>query len=127
MADHDELDRINTGISGLNDILGGGLPPGQMYLLEGDPGTGKTTLAMQFILAGVKRGEKALYITLSESKAELEGSAVSHGWDVEQLPIEEFIPAEASLTPEQQYTVFHPSEVELAGTIQKLTQLIDNV
>ena len=127
MADHHQLDRIDTGISGLNDILGGGLPSGQMYLLEGDPGTGKTTLAMQFIMAGVKTGESALYITLSESKAELEGSALSHGWDVKQLPISEFIPAEASLTPEQQYTVFHPSEVELASTIQKLTQLIDEV
>ena len=127
MADHHQLDRIDTGIYGLNDILGGGLPSGQMYLLEGDPGTGKTTLAMQFIMAGVKTGESALYITLSESKAELEGSALSHGWDVKQLPISEFIPAEASLTPEQQYTVFHPSEVELAGTIQKLTQLIDEV
>jgi circadian clock protein KaiC len=123
----DELNRIDTGIFGLNDILSGGLPGGQMYLLEGDPGTGKTTLAMQFIIAGVKKGERALYITLSESKAELEGSARSHGWDVEQLPIAEFIPAEASLSPEQQYTVFHPSEVELAGTIQKLTQLIDKV
>ena len=127
MADHHQLDRIDTGIYGLNDILGGGLPSGQMYLLEGDPGTGKTTLAMQFIMAGVRRGESALYITLSESKTELEGSAVSHGWDVKQLPISEFIPAEASLTPEQQYTVFHPSEVELASTIQKLTQLIDEV
>jgi circadian clock protein KaiC len=127
MADHGELGRIDTGISGLNDILGGGLPSGQMYLLEGDPGTGKTTLAMQFIMAGVKRGEKALYITLSESKAELEGSAISHGWDINQLPISEFIPAEASLSPEQQYTVFHPSEVELAGTIQRLTQIIDDV
>lgn len=127
MTDHGELGRIDAGISGLNDILGGGLPGGQMYLLEGDPGTGKTTLAMQFIMAGVKRGEKALYITLSESKAELEGSAISHGWDINQLPISEFIPAEASLSPEQQYTVFHPSEVELAGTIQKLTQIIDDV
>lgn len=127
MTDNGELGRIDAGISGLNDILGGGLPGGQMYLLEGDPGTGKTTLAMQFIMAGVKRGEKALYITLSESKAELEGSAISHGWDINQLPISEFIPAEASLSPEQQYTVFHPSEVELAGTIQKLTQIIDDV
>ncbi|WP_373694130.1 ATPase domain-containing protein [Edaphobacter paludis] len=111
----------------MNDILSGGLPGGQMYLLEGDPGTGKTTLAMQFIIAGVNRGERALYVTLSESKDELEGSALSHGWDIAQLPIAEFIPAEASLSPEQQYTVFHPSEVELAGTIQKLTQLIDDV
>ncbi|WP_263384696.1 ATPase domain-containing protein [Granulicella arctica] len=118
-------DRINTGVSGLNDILSGGLPAGQMYLLEGDPGTGKTTLAMQFIIEGVRSGEKGLYVTLSESKSELDASARSHGWDVAELPIAEFIPAEASLSPDQQYTVFHPSEVELAGTIQKLTQLID--
>ena len=117
--------RLDTGISGLNEILHGGLPPGQMYLLEGDPGTGKTTVAMQFIMAGIALGEKALYITLSEPRSELEGSARSHGWDPAHLPIAEFVPEEASLSPDQQYTVFHPSEVELASTIQKLTDLID--
>jgi circadian clock protein KaiC len=122
-----EFGRLDTGVDGLDNILGGGLPAGQMYLLEGDPGTGKTTLAMQFVMAGVKRGEKALYITLSESQSELESSARSHGWDPALLPIAEFIPAEASLMPEQQYTVFHPSEVELATTIQKLTQIIAEV
>ncbi len=121
------LERISSGVVGLDDILSGGLPRGQMYLLEGNPGTGKTTLAMQFILEGVRLGEKALYITLSESRAELEGSARSHGWRTEDLPIAEFIPAEASLSPDQQYTVFHPSEVELATTIQKLTQVIESV
>ncbi len=119
--------RIDTGVDGLDDILSGGLPERQMYLLEGDPGTGKTTLAMQFIIAGVQAGLKGLYVTLSESKAELENSARSHGWNTEELPIAEFVPAEASLSPEQQYTVFHPSEVELAETIQKLTQLIGRV
>lgn len=119
--------RIDTGVDGLDDILSGGLPARQMYLLEGDPGTGKTTLAMQFIIAGVQVGLKGLYVTLSESKAELENSARSHGWNTEELPIAEFVPAEASLSPEQQYTVFHPSEVELAETIQKLTQLIERV
>lgn len=121
------LRRIDTGVSGLNDILLGGLPAGQMYLLEGDPGTGKTTVAMQFVLAGVRAGETGLYITLSEPAAELRASAQSHGWDPAELPIAEFVPAEASLSPEQQYTVFHPSEVELAGTIQRLTKLIDEV
>jgi circadian clock protein KaiC len=121
----EKTSRIDTGVSGLNDILSGGLPAGQMYLLEGDPGTGKTTLAMQFIIAGVKAGEKALYLTLSESKAGLEGSARSHGWKIEDLPIAEFIPAEASLNPKQQYSVFHPSEIELSETVQKFTQLIE--
>ena len=116
--------RVATGVVGLDDILMGGLPKGQMYLLEGNPGTGKTTLAMQFILAGQQQGERCLYITLSESESELADSARSHGWDPANIPIVEFIPVEASLSPEQQYTVFHPSEVELAATIQKLTQVI---
>ena len=119
--------RIDTGVDGLNDILSGGLPAGQMYLLEGVPGTGKTTVAMQFIMAGVRAGERGLYITLSESKNELEASARSHGWDTALLPIAEFVPAEASLSAEQQYTVFHPSEVELASTIQKLTEEVERV
>ena len=117
--------RVDTGVEGLNDILCGGLPAGQMYLLEGNPGTGKTTLAMQFIRTAILAGEKGLYVTLSESKRELESSARSHGWSAQDLSIAEFVPDEASLNPEQQYTVFHPSEVELASTIQKLTQLID--
>ena len=118
---------LDTGIPGLNDILNGGLPPGQMYLLEGDPGTGKTTLAMQFIMAGTDAGERSLYITLSEPRSELEASARSHGWDTERIPIAEFVPEEAALAPEQQYTVFHPSEVEFANTIRKLTELIDRL
>lgn len=117
--------RIDTGVQGLNDILSGGLPSGQMYLLEGTPGTGKTTVALQFIRTAIKAGETALYVTLSESKRELEASARSHGWKNEELSIAEFIPEEASLSPDQQYTVFHPSEVELASTIQKLTELIE--
>ncbi len=117
--------RVDTGVQGLNDILSGGLPVGQMYLLEGSPGTGKTTLAMQFIRTAILAGEKALYITLSESKRELEASAQSHGWQVDELSIAEFVPEEATLHPEQQYTVFHPSEVELVSTIHKLTQLIE--
>ena len=119
--------RIDTGVEGLNDILLGGLPAGQMYLLEGSPGTGKTTLALQFIRTAVMAGETALYVTLSEPQSELEASALSHGWSTEELLIAEFIPEEASLSPEQQYTVFHPSEVELASTIQKLTQLIESI
>ena len=127
MSTQDEVKRLDTGVAGLNSILRGGLPSGQMYLLEGDPGTGKTTLAMQYIMAGERAGERGLYITLSEPISELQSSARSHGWDTGQLPIAEFTPDEASLSPEQQYTVFHPSELELAHTIQRLTAEIARV
>jgi circadian clock protein KaiC len=79
-------DRLRTGSSGLDDILGGGLPKGHLYLVEGDPGTGKTTLALQFLLEGTGRGERGMYITLSESKLELEQVAASHGWRTDSLP-----------------------------------------
>ena len=115
-----EPSRLPTGISGLDDVLLGGLPKGNMYLLEGTPGTGKTTLALQFILQGKQNGERCLYVSLSESKAELEATARSHNWSLDETPIVEFAPEEASIDPDQQYTVFHPSEVELATTIKRL-------
>ncbi len=118
-------DRIPTGISGLDDILNGGLPQGHLYLVEGDPGTGKTTLALQFLLAGIKEGENVIYVTLSESRKELEQVARSHGWSTESLQIYEMAPAEDDLGPEAQYTVFHPSEVELADTMTAILQQVD--
>jgi circadian clock protein KaiC len=87
--------RLCTGIPSLDDILLGGLPRGRVYLVEGDPGTGKTTLATQFILEGKRQGERCLYVTLSESKAELELGAHSHGWSLDGIPIAEFVPDEA--------------------------------
>ena len=120
-----KLKRVSSGVTGLDDILQGGLPAGHMYLLEGDPGTGKTTVAMQFLLAAVAKGDKVLYVTLSEPKQELVASAESFGWDLSHMPIVEFVPDEASLAPEQQYTVFHPTEIELASTISRLTEEIE--
>jgi circadian clock protein KaiC len=120
-------DRILTGIAGLDDILGGGIPKGHLYLVEGEPGTGKTTLALQFLLEGVSRGEKGMYITLSESKKELEQVARSHGWSTDVLSIYEMIPPDEDLSSEAQYTVFHPSEVELADTITAIMQQIETV
>ena len=117
--------RIDTGVSGLNDILLGGLPSGEMYLLEGDPGTGKTTLAMQFLLEGVRQGEPVLYISLSEPEQELTNSAASHGWDLSAVPIVEFIPDEASLGSDEQYTVFHPTDVELSTTIDRMIAQVE--
>jgi circadian clock protein KaiC len=110
--------RINTGIVGLDDILGGGLPPHRIYLLEGDPGTGKTTLALQFLLEGVRQGEPVLYITLSETQEELKGVAQSHGWSLDGFTIFDLAVPEGETVADAQYTIFHPSEVEL-GEITK--------
>jgi len=120
-----DLERIKTGIAGLDDILSGGLPQGHLYLVEGDPGTGKTTLALQFLLEGTRKGENVIYVTLSESKRELQQVARSHGWPAEQLSIYEIVPPQEDLTAEAQYTVFHPSEVELADTITAILEQVD--
>src|SRR5580704_9686233 len=118
-------ERIQTGIWGLDDILNGGLPQGHLYLIEGDPGTGKTTLALQFLLKGIEQGESVIYVTLSESRKELEEVARSHGWSADSLKIFEMVPADEDLRPEAQYTVFHPSEVELADTITAILEQVD--
>jgi circadian clock protein KaiC len=119
--------RLRTGIDGLDDILHGGFPSGHLYLIEGDPGTGKTTLALQFLLEGIRRGERVLYITLSESAAELRQVGRAHGWSLESLEITEMIPPDDDLRPEAQYTVFHPSEVELADTIASILKKVDEI
>lgn len=120
-------EQISTGIEGLNDILGGGLPKGHLYLVEGDPGTGKTTLALQFLMAGASIGEPVLYITLSESERELKGVAESHNWSLKGVSIFELLPDEDSLRPEGQYTVFHPSEVELADTTKAVLDKVEEL
>lgn len=113
-------ERCATGIKGLDDILGGGLPRGCFFLVQGDPGSGKTTLALQFLLEGVRRGEKVFYITLSETRDELLKVARSHGWSLESIPMLELSAIDAMIRPEAQTTVFHPSEVEL----NKVTQML---
>ncbi|HKH00985.1 MAG TPA: ATPase domain-containing protein [Bradyrhizobium sp.] len=106
-------ERCPSGIEGLDDILAGGLPRDCFYLVQGDPGSGKTTLALQFLLEGVRRGESVLYITLSETKKELLKVARSHGWSLEEIPLLELAAIENLLRPEAQTTVFHSAEVEL--------------
>lgn len=120
-------ERLSTGVSGLDDILGGGFPKQHLYLLEGDPGTGKTTIALHFLLDGVSKGEKGLYVTLSESKGELLGVAASHGWDLDSISIFEMTPQAEEIEPEAQYTVFHPGEVELADTVAAVLKVVDEV
>jgi circadian clock protein KaiC len=113
---------IPTGVPGLDEILKGGLTPGRLYLLEGDPGSGKTTLALQFLREGLARGESGLLVTLSESKEELLASATSHGWDLgaDGVHILELIASDTMLSPDSRYTMYHPSEVELGETIRTL-------
>ncbi len=118
--------RASTGIDGLDDILGGGLPQGRLYLVQGDPGVGKTTLALQFLFAGVKNGEPGLYITLSETREELLQVAISHGWDLDSISILEMDAADA-LSPDAQNTLFHPSEIELGETTDKILAETDRV
>jgi circadian clock protein KaiC len=115
-----KLQRAAIGIAGLDDILGGGLTANRLYLIEGMPGSGKTTLAFQFLMEGARRGESVLYVTLSETEAEIRDVAVSHGWNLEGVTIRELIPSEDALLPGEQYTMFHPSEVELSETTKKI-------
>ncbi len=116
----DEAPRISTGSEGLDDILGGGLDPNRMYLYEGSPGAGKTTIALQFLLEGVRQGERVLYVTLSETQAELELVAKRHGWTLDGIDVFELVSPEASLDPDLELTVLHPAEMELSETTQQV-------
>jgi circadian clock protein KaiC len=118
------VERASTGIVGLDSILGGGLPTNHLYLLDGEPGTGKTTLALQFLLEGAKVGEHGLYVTLSESTTELEGVAQSHGWRLDGIEIFELSAVDTA--PVDEYTLFHPGEVELQETVGEVLEAVRN-
>ncbi|MDQ3234634.1 MAG: AAA family ATPase [Pseudobdellovibrionaceae bacterium] len=116
----------STGIEGLDQILGGGLPTGHLYLVEGDPGTGKTTMALQFLLAGVAAGETCLYISLSESKEELAVAAESHGWSIDGFKVVELHPPPSeTLSPDEHFTLFHASEIELADVLKNVLDEVE--
>jgi circadian clock protein KaiC len=116
-----------TGVAGLDDILNGGLTANRLYLLEGMPGSGKTTLAFQFLMEGVRRGEPVLYVTLSETAEEIRAVAASHGWTLDGISVRELVPSEQTLEPGEQYTVFHPSEVELSDTTKKIVDDVETL
>jgi circadian clock protein KaiC len=109
-----------SGLAGLDDILRGGFPRGCLFLISGTPGTGKTTLAMQFLLEGIRRGETCLYISLAETEQEVQKVAASHGWDLTKLHIHALVPSERNLSADSQLTVFNPSELELGETTEAL-------
>lgn len=120
----EEIPRAATGVTGLDDILGGGLPTNHLYLIDGEPGTGKTTLALQFLLDGVANGERGLYVTLSESAAELRAVANSHGWELDGIEIFE-LSKDAAFDIEEGYTIFHPAEVELQHTVDEVLKAVE--
>jgi circadian clock protein KaiC len=116
---------LSTGVPGLDTILGGGLTSDRLFLIEGEPGTGKTTLALQFLYEGMRRGESVIYITLAETRVELNAVAASHGWSMEGIHVEDIIPDENILHPDQQFTIFHPSEIEMGMTTERILDAIE--
>jgi circadian clock protein KaiC len=119
--------RSETGVAGLDEILHGGLIPARLYLIDGNPGAGKTTLALHFLQAGVLAGERSLYVTLSETAEELRAGAQSHGWSLSGIEIVELIADESELDGENQLTMFHPSEMDLTETTRKVLEAIERI
>ena len=120
-----ESPRCSTGVPGLDNVLCGGLPRGCLYLVDGNPGVGKTTLALQFLLEGVRRDERGLYITLSETKSELDAVAGSHGWDLSGITVIELSAIERSLAGKSQNTMFQAAEVELSHLSKLLLEEVE--
>src|SRR5215212_4449533 len=120
--------KARTGVAGLDDILIGGLSPGHVYLLEGSPGTGKTTIALQFLLDGAKSGETGLYITMSETESELRDGAASHGWSLgDSVHVYELVPPENLLDDEHQQSLLYSSDLELGETTRAVFAAIERV
>jgi circadian clock protein KaiC len=114
-----------TGIVGLDDVLNGGLARGRVFLLDGSPGTGKTTIATHFLRASADRGETALYITLSATEEELRQGAASHGWDLEGVEVVELLPPESLLDEEQQQSLLYSSDLELGETTKRIFEAVE--
>lgn len=129
MASGDDGNRVRsqTGVPGLDDVLGGGFIPNRLYLIEGDPGAGKTTLALQYLMEGARRGEHCLYITLSETREELAAGAASHGWALNGIEIMQLASEERELDADAQVTMYHPSEVELSETTRSVLEAVQRV
>lgn len=116
---------LSTGVPGMDEVLGGGLTARRIYLLEGEPGSGKTTAGLQFLNEGLRNGETVVYITLAENREELGDVADSHGWDIADMHVHEVLPDEKLLAPDEQYSLFHPSEVEMADTLKNILSVVE--
>jgi circadian clock protein KaiC len=116
---------VPTGVAGLDDVLTGGLTGGRLFLVEGTPGTGKTTIALQFLLAGAARGERCLYITLSETESELRATALSHDWDLDGVDVFELVPPESLLDEDQQQSLLYSSDLELGETTKRIFEAFE--
>jgi circadian clock protein KaiC len=126
MAAENTDSKARTGVPGLDEILLGGLTKERVFLLEGTPGTGKTTIALRFLIEGIKSGEKGLYITLSETAAELRGAAESHGWSLDGIEIFEVVPPESLLDAKQQQSLLYSSDLELGETTNLIFEAVEN-
>jgi len=119
--------KAELGVRGLDDITAGGLARGRLFLLEGSPGTGKTTIATQFLMAGAAAGESGLYITLSETEDELRASAASHGWSLDGIHIFELVPPESLLDEDQQQSLLYSSDLELGETTKRIFEAFEKI
>lgn len=124
---HRAASQAAFGIQGLDNILAGGLERDRVYLLEGNPGTGKTTAAMRFLMEGAQRGEASLYITLSETEDELRGTARSHEWSLDGVAIFELVPPESLLDEQQQQSLLYSSDLELGETTRMIFEQVEAV
>jgi circadian clock protein KaiC len=121
-----EPSTVPTGIAGLDHVLAGGLPRNRLYVVEGESGTGKTTVGLQFLLSGSRAGEKGLFLALSETEEELQSVAASHGWSLDGIALRE-VPSTGEVSPEENNTLFHPAEVELGEATKSLFQAVESV
>jgi circadian clock protein KaiC len=127
-ATNAQLPRASTGIAGLDDVLGGGMARNRLHLLEGSPGTGKTTIALQFLLKGAEQGETGIYISLAETENELRDGALSHGWTIpKEIEVFELVPPESALDPEQHQSLLYSSDLELGEAIKRVLEAIERV
>ena len=122
-----QSERQTTGTAGLDEVLGGGFPSHRLYVIEGTPGSGKTTFAVQFMREGVRLGQSVLYVTLSETSGEMDDVASSHGWKLDGINLVELSSLSDRLADEADYTVYHPADVELGETVKRIRAEVERI